>query len=175
MKYKRYFVQNSMVFITIVTYNRNPFLLYHIDLIKDSFIYAKSHFKFKIEAITLLKDHLHLILDVDNIQDYPNIIKYFKTSFSRHINLENNNITSGKKYKREKGIWQSRYWAHIILNQNDLYKHIDYIHYNSVKHYNITPKDWLYSSFKTFVNKGFYDIDWCNFEDKYKIKQLNYE
>ena len=172
MNYKRYFVQNSMVFITIVTYNRNPFLLENIDLIKDSFLYAKSHFKFKIEAITLLKDHLHLILNVNNIQDYPNIIKYFKSFFSRHINIENRNIPSGKKHKREKGVWQSRYWAHIILDKNDLHKHIDYIHYNSTKHYNIAPKDWAFSSFKTYVNQGFYDIDWCNLGDKYNISQL---
>lgn len=44
-----------------------------------------------------------------------------------------------------------------------------------MKHYDIAPKDWKYSSFKKFVHNGFYKIDWCNFEDKYKIKELNLE
>ena len=43
---------------------------------------------------------------------------------------------------------------------------MDYIHYNSMKHYNITPKDWKYSSFEKFVKNGYFDLDWCNFEDK---------
>ena len=63
----------------------------------------------------------------------------------------------------------------VLEDEDDLYKHIDYIHYNSMKHYDIAPKDWKYSSFKKFVHNGFYEIDWCNFEDKYKIKELNIE
>ena len=63
----------------------------------------------------------------------------------------------------------------LIRNEEDLLKHIDYIHYNSMKHYNIVPKDWQYSSFKMFVKNKYYDIDWCNFEDKYKINSMDYE
>ena len=109
------------------------------------------------------------------MNDYPNIIKYFKTFFSRNINIDNSDLTEGKKRKNEKGVWQSRYWAHIILNENDLNKHIDYIHYNPMKHYNIAPKDWEYSSFMKYVNNKFYDINWCNFDDKYKISELDLE
>ena len=120
---------------------------------------------FKIDAIVILKDHIHFILQPENINDYPNIIKYFKTYFSRNINIDNSDLTDGKKYKKEKGVWQSRYWAHIILDENDLNKHIDYIHYNPMKHYKITPKDWEYSSFKKYVYNKFYDMNWCNFDD----------
>ena len=175
MNYKRYFIPNSMVFITIVTYNRKQFLLDYIDLIKLSLKYAKTKIAFNIVAITILRDHIHLILHPENINDYPNIIKYFKTYFSRNINIENSNLSAGKKYKKEKGIWQSRYWAHIIFNENDLNKHLDYIHFNSMKHYNITPQNWQYSTFKKYVNEKFYDITWCNFDDKYKISMLNLE
>jgi len=145
MNYKRYFIPNSMVFIAIVTYNRKDFLLDYIDLIKSSLKYSKTKISFNIVAIVILKNHIHLILQPENINDYPNIIKYFKTYFSRNINIDNSDLTEGKKHKKEKGIWQSRYWAHIILNENDLNKHIDYIHYNPMKHYNIAPKDWEYS------------------------------
>ena len=175
MNYKRYFIPNSMVFLTIVTYKRLPILLNYIDLIKASLYYVKSNFDFKIEELVILKDHLHLILSVSNIYDYPNIVKYFKSYFSRHITFPNSNLAEGKKQKREKGVWQSRYWAHLILNENDLHKHIDYIHYNPLKHYNITPKDWKYSSFHKFVHNKYYEIDWCNFEDKYNILKLDFE
>jgi putative transposase len=175
MNYKRYFIPNSMVFITIVTYNRKDFLLDYIDLIKSSLKYTKTKISFKIEAIVILKDHIHFILQLENINDYPNIIKYFKTYFSRNINIDNSDLTEGKKHKKEKGIWQSRYWAHIILDENDLNKHIDYIHFNPMKHYNIAPKDWEYSSFKKYVNNKFYNINWCNFNDKYKIAELDLE
>jgi len=79
MNYKRYFIPNSMDFITIVTYNRKDFLLHYIDLIKSSLKYTKTKISFKIETIVILKDHIHFILQPENINDYPNIIKYFKT------------------------------------------------------------------------------------------------
>ena len=164
-----------MVFMTIVTYIRMPILLNFIDLIKESIKYSKTKTEFNIEAIVILKDHIHIIISPKEIDAYPNIVKYFKTYFSRHINFDNPNLSEGKKYKKEKGIWQSRYWAHIILNEKDLYKHIDYIHFNSMKHYNILPKDWKYSSFKKFVILGYYDENWCNYNDRNKICDLNFE
>ena len=175
MNYKRYFIPNSMVFITIVTYNRKDFLLDYIDLIKSSLNYAKTKISFNIEAIVILKKHIHFILQPENINDYPNIVKYFKTYFSRNINIDNSDLTNCKKHKKEKGVWQSRYWAHIILDENDLNKHIDYIHFNPMKHYKIAPKDWEYSSFKKYVNNKFYDMNWCNSGDKNKIAELDLE
>ena len=164
-----------MVFLTIVTYNRNPILLEQINLIKDALRYTKTKIKFSIIAIVILNDHLHVVIQPNNIKDYPNIVKYFKTYFSRHINIKNKDLPAGKQHKKEKGIWQSRYWAHVILDENDLRKHIDYIHYNPMKHHNITPKDWKYSSFVKFVNRNLYDINWCNYDDKNQILDLDFE
>ena len=175
MNYKRYFIPNSMVFITIVTYNRKQFLLEYIDLIKQSLDYAKSKIMFNIVAIAILKDHIHIIIKPKVINEYPNIMKCFKTYFSRHINIDNSHLSEGKKHKKEKGVWQSRYWAHIILDENDLYKHIDYIHYNPMKHYNIAPRDWKFSTFMRFVNNNYYDINWCNLNDINKISELDFE
>ena len=62
-----------------------------------------------------------------------------------------------------------------ILSEDDLYKHLDYIHYNSMKHYNIAPKDWEYSSFQKFVQLKYYDENWCNSQDKYDINSMNFE
>lgn len=60
------------------------------------------------------------------------------------------------------------------MNESDLNKHLDYIHYNPTKHYNISPNDWRYSSFNKFVKSGLYNLYWCNFGDKNKIENLNY-
>ena len=54
----------------------------------------------------------------------------------------------------ESDIWQRRYWEHTIMSEEDLYRHIDYIHYNSMKHYNIAPRDWSFSSFNRFVKNN---------------------
>ena len=74
-----------------------------------------------------------------------------------------------------KKFWQNRYFEHTIRNEKDLYRHLDYIHYNSMKHYNILPKNWNSSSFKHFVKNGYYEENWCNSSDKYNINSLNYE
>ena len=66
-----------MVFLTIVTYNRKQILLDYIDLIKSSLKYTKTRIPFNIVAMVILKDHIHFILQPENINDYPNIIKYY--------------------------------------------------------------------------------------------------
>ena len=71
------------------------------------------------------------------------------------------NLKIGYKNKREKGIFQRRYWEHTIRDENELNNHINYIHYNPVKHgYAKSVNDWEYSSFHKFVKNGLYDINW---------------
>ena len=170
MNYKRLFIPNTLIFITVVTKDRNNILIEHIDYLRKSFTLTKQNYSFDIIAIIINPDHFHMIIKPENIKEYPKIIGSVKSNFTKLSNLEhsiNNN--------RESNIWQRRYWEHTIRDENDLYKHIDYIHYNSIKHHNIAPKDWEYSSFKKFVKNGYYEIDWCNFEDKYNIKDMNIE
>ena len=73
------------------------------------------------------------------------------------------------------GIWQRRYWEHTIRDEDDLHKHLDYIHYNSFKHYKIPPNEWEFCSFNKFVRLGFYENNWCNWEDKNNINLLDFE
>ena len=85
-------------------------------------------------------------------------------------------MSESKIKKGEKGIWQRRYWEHTIRNENDLYKHLDYIHFNPIKHNLVVSlKDYKYSTFEKFVKLGFYDENWCNFDDKNKIANLDFE
>lgn len=176
--YKRYF-KNSLnpVFITFVTYSRRKILIQNIEVLRNSFKYAKNKYDFEIIAISVLKEHCHTIISASNPNDVPQIIRTIKFNFSINVSEKFicQNLSDSAIKRGEKGIWQRRYYDHIIRNEEDLYKHIDYIHYNSMKHYQITPKDWKYSSFNKFVQNGFYEQDWCNFEDKYKISYLDYE
>ena len=118
-----------------------------------------------------------MIILADNSNDIPKIIRTIKYNFSINVppKFMCKNISNSAIKRGEKGIWQRRYYDHIIRDEEDLYRHIDYIHYNSTKHYKIFPKDWLYSSFKKYVLKGYYDIDWCNFNDKHEINLLDFE
>ena len=117
-----------------------------------------------------------MILNPDNIKEYPKIITSIKYHFSRHYSVGVETPTYGYVNKGEKGVFQRRYFEHTICSQDELNNHINYIHYNPVKHgYVKNIKDWKYSSFHKFVKQGFYNDDWCNFEDKYIINELNYE
>ena len=84
-------------------------------------------------------------------------------------------FSESRKQKGENNIWQRRYWEHTILTKEDLYKHLDYILYNPVKHgYVLSAKDWKYSSFFKFVKNGYYDENWGNKEPE-GIKGFNFE
>ena len=170
MNYKRLFVPKSMIFFTVVTNNRKKILLDNIEYLRQSFKTTKEKYKFDIVAIIVNPDHFHMIIKPDDINEYPKIVGSIKSNFTKISGIKhsiNNN--------RESDIWQRRYWEHTIISEEDLYKHIDYIHYNSMKHYNIAPKDWKYSSFKRYVENKYYEEDWCNFEDKYNISDMNIE
>ena len=176
--YKRYFQTTIRpVFITFVTYNRREILISNVAILRNSFKYAKNKYDFEIIAISVLKEHCHIIISAKNQNDIPKIIRTIKFNFSVNISEKFicKSLSESAKKRGEKGVWQRRYYDHIIRNEEDLYRHIDYIHYNSMKHYQIAPKDWVFSSFKNFVEKKYYENDWCNFEDKYKINLLVYE
>ena len=166
MNYKRLFIPNSLVFLTFVTQNRNDILIDNIALLKLSLFNTIKIYKYKLIAYTVQTNHIHCIIKPKNISDYSNIIKSFKYSFSS--NYKN-------KFNTKIKIWQNRFWEHTIRDEQDFNTHLDYIHYNSIKHNNILPKDWKYSSFSKFVEMGLYEEDWCNFSDKNNIKSLNFE
>lgn len=82
----------------------------------------------------------------------------------------------GYKNKREKGIFQRRYWEHTIKNEEELNNQINYIHYNPVKHGLVNKvKDWQHSSFHKFVKLGLYENDWGSAKDIENIKDIDFE
>ena len=175
--YKRLFLQQyQYIFITIVTHNRSPILIENIETLKEAINNTRSKYNFNIVAISVMPEHLHMIIKVNNINDYPKIIYSMKYYFSKHVKAEKINLPESKNKKGEKGIWQRRYWEHTIRNEQDFYQHLDYIHYNPIKHILVKSlKDYKYTTFEKFVEIGLYEEDWCNFEDKNKIADLDFE
>ena len=167
--YKRYYFKNySYIFITIVTYQRKEILIENIGLLKESLYKALSKYNFEITAICVLKNHIHMIIKEDELKNFSKIVSCIKKHFSFYLNDKptKNQLPLSMQNRKEAGIWQRRFYDHIIRNEEDFYKHLDYIHYNSYKHYKIAPKDWKYSTFIKFVENGNYNINWCDFEDK---------
>ena len=82
MNYRRLFIQNSIVFITVVTFERQEILIQNIDLLRNAIKQTKQKYKFDIVAICVLKNHIHMLLKTRSIKEYPDIIKNIKRNFS---------------------------------------------------------------------------------------------
>lgn len=169
---------NSILFVTIVTSKRRNILIENIELLKYSINNAHRFYDFTIYAICVLEDHLHFLIKPENIEEYSKIILLVKRTFSQKIDINkiaDYKLSTSMIKRKERDIWQRRFWEHTIIDEKDLFRHIDYIHYNSMKHYNIAPKNWRFSTFNKFVQNNYYEADWLNLEDKYGVKNLNYE
>ena len=180
--YKRYYIENKYIFITVVTYNRNPILIQHIDLLRDCFRETLKKFDFEIFGSVILPEHFHIIIKPkDSKEDnFSKIIGTLKRKFTQSLNrigAYDAPYSPSQEERKEKPVWQRRFYEHIIRNEKDLYSHLDYIHYNPVKHgYVKSVKDWEYSSFGKFVKLKNYEIDWGNqLKDIKNLETLEYE
>ncbi len=110
----------------------------------------------------LLPDHLHCLWTLPpNDTDYLTRWRLLKSSFSRAI-PPGERLSGRRIAKQERGICQRRYWEHAIRDQKDFDTHLDYIHYNSVKHGWVRRAvDWPHSSFHRFVRLGLYSPKWA--------------
>ncbi len=164
MKYRRLYREGGTYFFTVVTENRRPILISNIDNLRSAFRHVKKRHPFSIDAIVILPDHLHAIWKLpENDSDFSTRWMLIKKRFSSF--LYDFPVSTIKKSRREKGIWQRRFWEHLIRNDEDLKRHYDYIHYNPVKHgYVSKPADWQYSSFHSCVQKGLYPLHWGQIE-----------
>ncbi len=125
--------------------------------------------------MVILPDHLHTIWTLPkNELDFSVRWKRIKGIFSRHYQgCSTEDISESIRRKKEKGIWQRRFWEHTIRDQPDFNRHCDYIHYNPVKHGLVnTPLEWKHSSFRKFVEKGFYKQDWGQSPEKELLENV---
>jgi len=161
---RRYFRPGDYSFLTHVTYKRIPILIDNFDLWQKAFDDIREKFPFELIAWVVLPDHFHIILEFDT-DEVSNLMRRIKLSFSM-------NFRKRKRMRRGR-IWQYRFWDHIIRDQLDINRHIDYIHYNPVKHGLVNdPFDYRYSSLNEYLQRGLYTRDWgikesINFEEEF--------
>jgi putative transposase len=165
--FRRVRIKGGTYFFTLVTNQRK--CLFLLDRANDLFLealqYVRSHHHFSILAYCILPDHIHMLWKMPiNDADYSLRIGEIKKRFSKNYIIEFGNphtLSSTQQKRGETGIWQKRFWEHYIRNEEDLNRHIDYIHYNPIKHGLVNQiKDWSASSFFDYVNQGYYDSDW---------------
>ena len=163
MRYRRADVTGGTYFFTVNLAERKRSLLVdHIDVLRMVMQKVKSMHAFHIDAMVILPDHLHALwtLPVGDC-DYPTRWMLIKTGFSRQI-PKGERRSASRQAKGERGIWQRRYWEHLIRDEQDFARHVDYIHYNPVKHgYVKRVADWPYSTFHREVERGVYQLDWA--------------
>ena len=112
---------------------------------------TQKRVRFEIIAWVILPDHVHLVIDPQEA-DLSNIMKRLKLAFAYSYRTEVG------QYRGQ--VWQPRFWDHVIRDQEDLNRHIDYIHYNPVKHGLIAdPFTWRYSSLDKYYRDGYYSRD----------------
>ena len=165
MEYRRAKIFGGTYFFTVVTYGRKGILTdpANVTLLRNAFRHVMEKQPFKIDAFVLLPDRLHCIWTLpDEDIDFPKRWKSIKSYFTRKCLPEYRNIPNGARIKKkEQAVWQRRYWEHLIRDDDDYLRHVEYIHYNPVKHgHSRTPGEWAYSSFHKYVRQGKYDYNW---------------
>jgi putative transposase len=143
--YRRNIVPGGSFFFTVNLADRSSHLLADkIDLLRSAIKEVRERFPFALDAIVVLPDHLHAIWTLaDADTDYATRWRMIKSAFSRGI--EPVEPRSGSRIaKRERGIWQRRYWEHTLKDEGDFERHCDFIHFNPVKHaYVGSAKEWV--------------------------------
>ncbi len=168
LDYRRSRAAGGIFFFTLNLNDRSATLLVdHIGSLKQAVREVKVRHPFDILAMVVLPDHLHALWRLpDDDGDYPLRWSLIKAGFSRQLPpLETVNLS--RRLKRERGVWQRRYWEHRIRDEQDLQRHFDYIHFNPVKHGH-APRavEWPHSSIHRYVRAGVLPVDWAGQRDE---------
>jgi len=160
--YRRARIPGGSFFFTVTLADRSSdMLVRRVERLRRIYASVQKQRPFETIAICVLPDHLHAIWSLpDDDADFATRWNLIKSGFSR--GLPGGETRSPSKVgRREKGIWQRRYWEHVIRNEADMTRHIDYVHFNPVKHKLVTRVcDWPHSTFHRYVAEGTLPADW---------------
>ena len=161
--YRRLRVAGGCYFFTVNLLERRPndLLVRHIHHLRAAVREVRRAWPFGIDGWVVLPDHLHCIWTLPAGDDnYATRWRLIKAGFARRLPATERRSASRRR-RGERGIWQRRYWEHAIRDDCDFAFHIDYLHFNPVKHgYVVRPGDWPYSTFRHLVRSGLYPADW---------------
>jgi putative transposase len=161
--YPRNFIPGGCFFFTVNLADRRQRLLTeHVGALRSAFRETHQRHPFTTDAVVVLPDHLHAVWTLpEGDRDFATRWRLIKSTFSRNFAV-GEPISASRVAKGERGIWQRRYWEHTIRDENDLARHIDYVHINPMKHGLVERVgDWPYSSFYRMVKLGIYPEDWA--------------
>ena len=170
-EYRRFYQPGGQYFLTVVTYERRPLLTGPLarQLLREAWKTTAARFPFRVEALCLMPDHIHCIWTLpENDADFSVRWNQIKSQFSKAYmgateqpdSIRGNRSTSRKR-RGEATIWQRRFWEHLIRDEHDFARHVDYIHYNPVKHGLVEwAGEWRWSSFHRYLSEGLYDREW---------------
>ncbi len=168
MEYRRARVCGGLYFITIVTHRRRPILSADRprSLLHQAIETMQDYHPFSLSGLVLLPDHLHLLMRLpqgdDNISGRIGGIKKQFTHLYLSAHGQEARPTPGAAAKGYRGVWQPRFWDHVIRDAKEYQLHLDYIHANPVKHGLVQyVRDWAWSSFHRYVQAGVYESDWA--------------
>jgi len=147
-RYRRHYVPGGTYFFTVALADRTARLLVdEIDLLRSVYASVIKQHPVICDAMVVLPNHIHAVWTLPSGDaDFSVRWKKIKAVFSRHCRAQGD-IGPSKARKGEKGIWQRRFWEHSIRDAADYRAHVDYCHFNPVKHGLVEhPEDWPYSS-----------------------------
>ncbi len=171
--YRRAWHPGGTYFFTVNLLERsgNDLLTRHIAELREAVRVVRRDFPFEIHAWVVLPDHLHCVIELpEGDCDFALRWRLIKIRFSK--SLPKTELRSETRVRRgERGIWQRRFWEHLIRDDQDFAAHMDYVHINPLKHGLVTRvADWPFSTFHPLVEEGVYPLDWaggaeCNLGD----------
>jgi putative transposase len=167
---RRFPPNGAPIFITAVCRDRFPILKDSASkaLLLDVMREVKAEVQFQMIAYVILDEHFHWLVKPTS-HEISKVMQSVKLRFTKRLSA-----AQGKQ--RGRRCWQPRFWDHVIRNQSDLNRHLDYIHYNPVKHgYVQRPVDFAYSSFSTYVDKGAYGLHWGTQTEPDTLKDMTFE
>ena len=170
-KYHRLKTSGACYFFTVVSYQRKPILC--CDAIRNALHHGvkdtQQQMPFTIDAWVLMPDHMHCILTLPPMDDdYSKRWGLIKSQVSESCPQFTNqdHLTNSQKKRHESTLWQRRFWEHQIRDQTDFNHHMDYIHYNPVKHGLCQqPNQWMWSTLHRYIKNGVYPPNWCPTDD----------
>jgi putative transposase len=169
VKYRRYQVPGGTYFFTVALQDRkSKYLTQHIRELGAAIRHVRILHPFKTIAMVALPDHLHAMWQLpDDDMNFSIRWRSIKTTFT--TNIKNLGIEIPKNKFNENCLWQKRFWEHAIRDEKDYENHVNYIHYNPVKHQLVkNVYNWPYSTFHRYVRAGIIPSNWsCEGNDIY--------
>lgn len=161
--YRRAFVPGGCWFFTVALLERRQRLLVeHVEALRSAVVRTRQRYPFEIDAFVVLPDHLHAVWTLPpGDADFSTRWRLIKTRFAKALPKQER-LSSVRVARNERGIWQRRFWEHLIRDETDYARHVEYCYINPVKHGHVARvQDWPHSSFHRDVRRGVVPEDWA--------------